>query len=423
MKHKNSISRLEGHGVTSVPEKWIQSRVKYLGVYINGYPFKPEDWGSVGRPILRIQNLTSNEHEPNRFDGEIPLRYLVRAGDILISWSASLGVFRWAGEESWLNQHIFKVVLDEETVGNEFFMWLAEWFITEMAREVHGSTMQHLTADAFGGFPVLLPPRPEQDSIAAYLGRKATRLDGLVAAKERLLALFVEKRRALISRAVTRGLNRNIPLRDSGIPWLGQIPAHWQVERAKWLLTERDERSVTGEETLLSLRMEIGLVRHNDVSEKTTRSEELIGYKKTSTNEIVVNRMRAASGLVAVTPQEGLVSPDYAVFRTGPRVDPHFFTHLFKTDLMQAVFRSESTGLGTGSSGFLRLYSENFLDLLLPVPPLSEQQAIVEQITAEIASLDGLCAATERTIVLLKERRAAMISAAVTGLVEVEAST
>ena len=95
-----------------------------------------------------------------------PSRYLVRRRDILISWSASLGVYRWAGEEAWLNQHIFKVVLDNKGVRDDFFFYLAEWFINEMDREVHGSTMQHLTADAFGGFPVLLPPCDEQARIA-----------------------------------------------------------------------------------------------------------------------------------------------------------------------------------------------------------------------------------------------------------------
>jgi hypothetical protein len=127
---KDSLLRLEQHGIDAVPSRWTQSRVKYLGAYINGFPFKPEDWGTIGRPILRIQNLSSHDQEPNRYDGEIPGRYLVRSGDILISWSASLGVYRWTGEEAWLNQHIFKVALDHARVRDDFFVWLAEWFTT-----------------------------------------------------------------------------------------------------------------------------------------------------------------------------------------------------------------------------------------------------------------------------------------------------
>ena len=123
----------------------------------------------------------------------------------------------------------------------------------------------------------------------------------------------------------------------------------------------------------------------------------------------------AAIGLIAVTPHAGLVSPDYAVFIPSGQFSVEYFTYLFKTELMGSVFRSESTGLGTGSSGFLRLYSENFLALWLPYPPPDEQRAIVEYISKETAELDKVRGATERTILLLKERRLALIAAAVTG--------
>ncbi len=232
------------------------------------------------------------------------------------------------------------------------------------------------------------------------------------------MEILAEKRRAVITNAVTRGLNPDVPLRDSGIPWLGMIPKHWESKRSKWLFTERDERSTTGDEVLLSLRMEKGLVPHNDVSDKPTSPEELIGYKKTSVGEIVINRMRASSGLIALTPQDGLVSPDYAVYRPANNCDPRYYTDLFTTELLQRLFRSESTGLGTGSSGFLRLYSENFLSFWFPAPPLNEQHDIVSYISIETERLDALRTTTEKTIALLKERRAALIAAAVTGRIE-----
>lgn len=269
-------------------------------------------------------------------------------------------------------------------------------------------------------YPTVVPPLSQQCAIADYLDREVTRLDALVAAKERVLGLLAEKRRALIIQAITRGLDSKAPLRESGIPWLGKIPAHWELKRAKWMFSERDERSSHGEETLLSLRMERGLVPHNEVSEKQTRPEELIGYKRASPGEIVVNRMRAAIGLIAVAPQAGLVSPDYAVFIPVRGISVTYYYYLFTTELLGAVFRSVSTGMGTGSSGFLRLYSESFLALWLPHPPADEQRAIVEFINHETAVLDKLHAATERTITLLKERRSALIAAAVTGQIDLE---
>ena len=198
------------------------------------------------------------------------------------------------------------------------------------------------------------------------------------------------------------------------------MPEHWEITRAKNLFWEIDSRSAAGEETLLSLRMQVGLVPHNDVSEKVIPSAELIGYKKAEPNQIVVNRMRAASGLIAIVPQSGIVSPDYAVFEPKAGVEPEYFTHLFTTPLLQAVFRSESKGLGTGSSGFLRLYSDNFLSISMPKPPIAEQVAITAYIQTETAKLDALKAATERTITLLRERRSALIAAAITGGLKIE---
>jgi type I restriction enzyme S subunit len=115
------------------------------------------------------------------------------------------------------------------------------------------------------------------------------------------------------------------------------------------------------------------------------------------------------------------VSPDYAVFRALDGVDPDYFTHLFKTPLLQAVFRSLSKGLGTGQSGFLRLYSEDFLSIKLPVPPLAEQKAIVAELARGRERTAEVEAALEDSVKLLKERRAALITAAVTGQIEPDA--
>lgn len=267
-------------------------------------------------------------------------------------------------------------------------------------------------------YVVVVPPLSEQRHISQYLDREICIIDKLISTKAAWLDLLAEKRRAIVAEAVLRGLNPTARLRPSGIDWLGDIPLHWEVKRSKWLFEERDERSTDGSEVLLSLRMERGLVPHNEVSEKLTRPEELVGYKKTSVSQLVINRMRAATGLIAIATQDGLVSPDYAVFQPSPEVSADYYVEMFKTPLLQAVFRSESTGLGTGSQGFLRLYSQNFLALWFPYPPLDEQHEIVRHIATETAKIDQLRAATEHSITLLKERRGALIAAAVTGQIE-----
>ena len=117
-------------------------------------------------------------------------------------------------------------------------------FLAEVELRSVGVSYPAINASDLGDISVPLPPTPNQRGIAGFLDRETARLDALVAAKERVLGLLAEKRRALITRAVTRGLDPNVTLRDSGIPWLGEIPAHWEIERTRWLFRERDERSI-----------------------------------------------------------------------------------------------------------------------------------------------------------------------------------
>ena len=419
MTRKDSIDRLAQHGVAQRPTGWRQSRVKYLGSFLNGYPFKPGDWSSEGRPILRIQDLSGLSADPNRFSGEIDPRYLVERGDILISWSASLGVYRWAGEESWLNQHIFKVEVDSSIVHPDFFCWLAEWFMAELGREAHGSTMQHLTADAFGGFPVLLPPFSQQKAIASYLSSEAARLDALVGAKKRVLDLLAEKRKAIIATAVTRGLDPKAKLRDSGVPWLGEIPAHWEIERARWLFRERDVRSTTGEEEMLTVSHLTGVTPRSEKDVNMFEAETNEGYKLCEPADLVINTLWAWMGAMGIATVKGIVSPAYNVYQPGPRLEPAYIDALVRLP----VFAQEVTRYSKGVwSSRLRLYPEGFFEVYLPVPPQGEQQAIVKHIARETEMLDAVRVATERTIGLLRERRSALIAAAVTGQLDVGAA-
>lgn len=189
-------------GVPDVPASWNLSKVKHIARYLNGYAFKPAQWSDAGRPIIRIQNLTDPQAPANRFEGEIADKFLVRHGDILLSWSASLGVHVWSGEEACLNQHIFKVTPDEQLVRRDYYVWLARWLLEYMAREAHGSTMQHVTKEKFGSLWVYLPPLDEQARIAQRLDELAGEMHRVAAAWRHEIDLSLELRERLIADAV-----------------------------------------------------------------------------------------------------------------------------------------------------------------------------------------------------------------------------
>lgn len=171
-----------------------------IASYINGYAFKPSDWSNTGIPIIRIQDLTGNSYQMNRYDGDIDSKYKVFDGDVLISWSASLGVYEWHGEDAVLNQHIFKVVFDKQDVVKNFFIYQLENILQSAASKVHGATMKHLTRATFNELPFILPSKEEQYKIASVLHRvseliikckmQISLLDELV--KSRFVELFEE---------------------------------------------------------------------------------------------------------------------------------------------------------------------------------------------------------------------------------------
>ena len=161
----------------------VMAKLGDVATYINGYAFKPSDWSDTGVPIIRIQDLTGNSYQANRYNGEYAKKYEVLPGDVLISWSASLGVYVWAGEKAVLNQHIFKVVFDKCPIDKSFFVHQVQEVLSKAESSAHGATMKHLTKPVFDALPFYLPSLDEQRRIAAVLDK----VSGLITKRRKQL--------------------------------------------------------------------------------------------------------------------------------------------------------------------------------------------------------------------------------------------
>lgn len=164
------------------------ARLGDVATYINGYAFKPSDWSDTGLPIIRIQDLTGNSYQANRYNGEYDKRYEVNDGDILISWSASLGIYIWGGEKAVLNQHIFKVVFDKTEINKSFFVYQVQNILENAASQAHGATMKHLTKPIFDSLPFHMPTLKEQQYVAAVLDK----ISNLISLRKQQLAKLDE---------------------------------------------------------------------------------------------------------------------------------------------------------------------------------------------------------------------------------------
>lgn len=152
-------------------------RLGDIATYINGYAFKPEQWSNKGKPIIRIQNLNNKDAEYNYFDGEIDEKYLIKKGDVLISWSASIGVYEWDLEDAYLNQHIFKVVFDKEEIDKKYFEFMVNIALNKAVQYMHGSTMKHITKKYFDNILVPVSSLDKQKKIAEVLDKAQSLID------------------------------------------------------------------------------------------------------------------------------------------------------------------------------------------------------------------------------------------------------
>lgn len=189
---------------------------------------------------------------------------------------------------------------------------------------------------------------------------------------------------------------------------LKSLPNGWETARVKQLFSERDLRSSTGDEELFSLSKIRGLLPRTEITDKVERAETLEGYKRFLPNDLVMNKMQAWNGVFGFAgEQHGLVSPDYAVFRTVSDIDPRFFTHLFKTDLYAGIFGQLARGMGTA---FLRLNTDDFGGVHVPLPTKSEQERIANFLDDKTARIDALVAEKERLLASLAEWRGAELT-------------
>jgi type I restriction enzyme S subunit len=179
-----------------LPEGWEWKRLGDVATYINGRAFKPTEWTDNGKPIIRIQNLTDESNSFNYFNGECESRYCIKNGDILISWSASLGIFVWNRDDAFLNQHIFKAILNEKIIDRHFFVFVIRTILEDMKRKTHGSTMKHIIKSEFNNTPIPLPPIETQRKIVAILEKadetKRLRMQADELANQLLQSVFLE---------------------------------------------------------------------------------------------------------------------------------------------------------------------------------------------------------------------------------------
>lgn len=303
-------------------------------------------------------------------------------------------------------------------------------FLAEVERRSVGISYPAINASDLGDIAIPLPPLNEQRAVADDLDRETARLDALVAAKERLLGLLAEKRRALVTRAVTRGLDEGVAMRDSGVPWLGEVPARWATTRLRRLARSIEQGWSPEAEAREPDEGEWGVIKLSAVRDGRFDSSAAkalpadvapIPSLEIRRGDFLVTRANTPalvgdSCFVAhVRPHLMLCDLVYRLRLDEDAVNGQYLGSFLTLPIGRAQIEADARGT---SNSMVKISQEHIKNWWVPLPPLEEQRAIVAHIAAETAELDALRAATERTLALLRERRAALITAAVSSRAE-----
>ncbi len=411
--------------LATVPEHWEIKKLKHLTRFYNGLAFKPSDWSNHGIPIIRIQNLNGSEQFNYTTKQNLPDFLLIRHGNLLFSWSGnrgtSFGPFIWKRHfAGYLNQHIFK--LDGFNLNRLYFFHVLCALTRHVEEETHGIIgLVHITKPELGNTCVPVAPPLEQAAIARFLDCSGQRIARYVQAKRKLIKLLDERKQAIIQRAVTRGLDPNVRFKPIGLEWLGDVPEHWEVNRAKSLFREIDERSENGTEELLSVSHVTGVTPRSEKNITMFMAESYTGHKLCCPGDLVINTMWAWMGALGVSRHIGIVSPAYGVYRPlqSDKLLPQFADLLLRTRPYTDEYMCRSTGI-RGSR--LRLYPEQFLRIPIALPPPSEQQAILNAIQTATRELNSAIEAARQEVSFLHEFRTRLIADVVTGKLDVRAA-
>jgi type I restriction enzyme S subunit len=347
-------------------------------------------------------------------------QYEFDAGEVGYLFTTTVGakamsVMQLKGRFS-LSQNCMVIIPRGECLNSRFFYYQ----FLPMFSYYRGLIPDHMQAsfriEDLYQYKFFLPPSDEQDRIVNFLDQKTVKIDEAIAKKQRLIELLKEQKAILINQAVTKGLNSNVPMCDSCVEWIGEIPAHWQVIPNKFIFKEINERSKKGLEMHLSMSQKRGVVPATEVA-KSLESESYEGAKLVFKNDLVLNRLKAHLAVFSPSSYDGLVSPDYSVFRLrNPEYQVSFFSNLFRTPIYLAELNRRVKGIVVG---FLRLYSDDFNAIPSIVPPEQEQQEIVLEINRISDEVKLLTDLTEQEIEKLNEFKQTLIAHAVTGKIKV----
>lgn len=409
-----------------IPGHWTTRRIGGLGEFVSGSGFPHEHQGTLDSeiPFLKVSdmNLVGNHLYIRSWTNSVDRSLAKHLGARIIERNSI--VFPKIGGALLTNKR--RQVETPFCIDNNMMAfvphqgrldyWYQALLLIDMAQLVNPGPVPSLDVRGFKDLRLPLPPLDEQRAIAAFLDLMDARITRFIDARRRMIALLEEQKQAIITQAVTRGLDPDVPMKPSGIDWLGEIPAHWELRRSRNVFREVDKRAKDESLPRLSMSQRLGLVETSKVEAWRMQSESSVGSKIVDQNDLVLNRLKAHLAVFACAPITGTVSPDYTVLRAMGGANPKYFEALYKSPGYREEFYKRARGI---VEGFWRLYTDDFYGVPVPWPPHEEQNQLVAFVDRAAHRLKVIVDQASCEIDLIQEYRTRLISDVVTGKLDV----
>jgi type I restriction enzyme S subunit len=409
-----------------VPAHWQARRLRTLGNILNGATPSSNDpacWDggipwATPQDISKIRRLTSTARTLTEKGLNSCAAQIAPARSVIITCRAPVGNCAIAEIPMATNQGCKTLVPRHSLFDSEFALYTLELMKEQLNSVATGTTFREISTNDLGDSLLPLPPLDEQQAIVRYLDHVDRRIARFVRAKRRLIALLAEEKQALIHHAVTRGLDPAAPRKDSGIPWLGEIPAHWEVRRVGAVLVQRRELGRFALPTLVvSLKTGVTVAGEVDHYGKpraadSVATDMLLARK----GDITYNMMRCWQGAIGVAPVDGRVSPAYVVCHPIGCDCPEYLSYQFRLKPYMQAINEASRGIVPDRN---RLYWHAFKQMPIAIPPVVDQLEIVREIGKIEQAVDRSLSVITREIDLIREYRTRLIADIVTGKVDV----
>ncbi len=411
----------------SLPIHWKGTRLK-LETFINmGQSPSSDDCNieGVGLPFLQGNAEFGKINPIAKQYCQVPKK-IANAGELLFSVRAPVGAINFADKKYGIGRGLCSIAASIKTISS-FLWWLLPTYKYQLDAVATGSTFEAVSAEQLGNLCFALPSLSEQVQIAAFLDHETAKIDNLIEKQQQLIELLKEKRQAVISHAVTKGLNPDVPMKDSGVEWLGEVPAHWDSVRVKQVssfITSgprgwSDYITDDGDEIFLQsgdLNNELGL--NLDKAKRVSPPKNAEGVRTRLMNgDVVICITGANTGRVAIVSklsQKTYINQHLSLIRPEtPKINSSFLGYCLTSSNGRSYFEVAQYGLKEG------LNLSNIAEAPLALPPFHEQDAIVKYLKCVQNNYDYLSCLSANQVGLLQERRTALISAAVTGKIDV----